>query len=68
MLGVVVLDVILLALVGNDMAQLTLVASTLLFAALLRPLRWWSSDSIEGHLKGRLALRAARGDRGSPRR
>jgi hypothetical protein len=67
-LGVVVLDVILLALVGNDMAQLTLVASTLLFAALLRPLRRWSSDSIEGHLKGRLALRAARGDRGSPRR
>jgi cell division protein FtsW (lipid II flippase) len=67
-LGVVVLDVILLALVGNDMAQLTLVASTLLFAALLRPLRWWLSDSIEGHLKGRLALRAARGDRGLPRR
>ena len=68
LLGVVVLEGLLLALTGGDMAQLTLVASTLLFAALLRPLRFRFSGAIDRHLRVRLALRATGGTQGSPRR
>ncbi len=68
LLGVVVLEGLLLALSGGEIAQLTLVASTLLFAALLRPLRGRLSGSIDRRLRERLALRAAGGSQGSPRR
>ena len=68
LLGVVVLEGLLLAWTGGEIAQLTLVASTLLFAALLRPLRGGLSSSIDRRLRERLALRAARGSQGSPRR
>ncbi|MBA2713293.1 MAG: hypothetical protein H0U55_07045 [Rubrobacteraceae bacterium] len=68
LLGVVVLEGLLLALTGGEIAQLTLVASTLLFAALLRPLRGRLSGSIDRRLRERLALRAAGGSQGPPRR
>lgn len=68
LLGVVVLEGLLLALTGGEIAQLTLVASTLLFAALLRPLRGRLSRSIDRRLRERLALRAAGGSQGPPRR
>jgi GAF domain-containing protein len=58
-LGVVVLESLLLAWTGAEIAQLTLVASTLLFAALLRPLRRRLSGYVDRRLKERLALRAA---------
>jgi len=61
LLGVVVLEGLLLASTGGEIAQLTLVASTLLFAGLLRPLRGRLSGSIDRRLKDRLALRAAGG-------
>ena len=64
-LGVVILEGLLLASTGGDIAQLALVASTLLFAALLRPLRGRLSGSIDRRLKERLALRAAGGTQGS---
>jgi hypothetical protein len=67
-LCVVVLEGLLLAWTGGEIAQLTLVASTLLFAALLRPLRGRLSGSIDRRLRERLALRAAGGSQGSPRR
>jgi hypothetical protein len=68
LLGVVVLEGILLASTGGEIAQLTLVTSTLLFAALLRPLRGGLSSSIDRRLRERLALRAAGGSQGPPRR
>jgi hypothetical protein len=67
-LGVVLLEGLLLALRGGEIAQLSLVASTLLFAVLLRPLRGWLSGSIDRRPKERLALRAAGGSQGVPRR
>jgi hypothetical protein len=68
LLGVVLLEGLLLALTGGEIAQLTLVASTLLFAALLRPLKGRLSGSIDRRLKERLALRAAGGYQWPPRR
>ena len=65
-LGVVVLDGLLLASTGGEIAQLTLVGSTLLFAALLRPLRGRLSGYVDRRLKERLALRAAGGSQGPP--
>ena len=67
LLGVVVLEGLVLAWTGGEIAQLTLVASTLLFAALLRPLRGWLSAYVDRRLKARLALRAAGGSQGPPR-
>ena len=66
-LGVVVLEGLLVASTGGDIAQLTLVASTLLFAALLRPLRGRLSGHVDRRLKERLARRAAGGSQGPPR-
>ena len=68
MLGVVILDGLLLASTGGDIAQLALVASTLLFAALLRPLRGGLSAYVDRRLKEKLALRATGGSQGPPRR
>ena len=68
LLGVVVLEGILLASTGGEIAQLSLVASTLLFAALLHPLRGGLSAYVDRRLKERMALRAAGGSQGPPRR
>jgi hypothetical protein len=67
-LGVVVLEGLFLALSGGEIAQLTLVASTLLCAALLRPLGGGLSAYVDRRLKERQALRAAGGSQGPPRR
>jgi hypothetical protein len=66
LLGVVVLEGLLLASTGGEIAQLTLVASTLLFAALLRPLGGRLSAYVDRRLKERLALRAALEDPKGP--
>jgi hypothetical protein len=67
-LGVVVLEGLLLASTGGEIAQLSLVASTLLFAALLHPLRGGLSAYVDRRLKERMALRAAGGSQGPPHR
>jgi hypothetical protein len=64
LLGVVILEGLLLAWTGGEIAQLTLVASTLLFAALLRPLRDRLSAYVDRRLKERLTLRADGGSQG----
>jgi hypothetical protein len=69
LVGVVVLEGLFLNLTGQaSVSQLTLVASTLLIAALLVPLRWRLRDYIDGRLKERRALRDAREARGTPPR
>ena len=65
-LGVVVLEGLLLASTGGEIAQLALVASTLLFAALLRPLRGGLIAHVDRRLRERLALRVAGGSQGPP--
>ena len=67
-LCVVVLEGVLLAWTGGEIAQLTLVASTLLCAALLRPLRGRLSAYVDRRLKERLGLRAGGGSQAPPRR
>ena len=62
--SVVVLEALFLAITGqqlNEVPQLTLVASTLVIAVLLHPLRRRLHDYIEGRLRERRALREARG-------
>jgi len=69
LVGVVVLEGLFLNLTGQaSVSQLTLVASTLLIAALLGPLRRRLRDYIDGRLKERRALRDAREARGTPPR
>jgi hypothetical protein len=71
LLGVVLLEALFLAATGQHMSevpQLTLVASTLIFAALLHPLRLRLIGYVEGRLREREALRAAGEGRRSPRR
>ena len=62
--SVVVLEALFLAITGQQLSevpQLTLVASTLVIAVLLHPLRRGLRDYIEGRLTERRALRDARG-------
>ena len=62
--SVVVLEALFLAITGqqlNEVPQLTLVASTLVIAVLLHPLRRRLRDYIDRHLRERRALRVARG-------
>ena len=69
LVDVVVLEGLFLNLTGQaSVSQLTLVASTLLIAALLGPLRRRLRDYIDGRLKERRALRDAREARGTPPR
>ena len=67
LVSVVVLEGLFLALSGQ-VAQLTLVASTLVIAVLLHPFRRRLIGYIDGHLRERRALRAAREAQGPPRR
>ena len=69
--SVVVLEALFLAITGqrpNEVPQLTLVASTLVIAVLLHPLRRRLRDYIEGRLTERRALRDARGTQRRQRR
>ena len=69
--SVVVLEALFLAITGqrlNEVPQLTLVASTLVIAVLLHPLRRGLRDYIEGRLTERRALRDARGTQRRQRR
>ena len=71
LLGVVFLEALFLSATGqhiSEVPQMTLVASTLVFAVALNPLRLRLSDQIEGRLRKREALRAAREGRRPPRR
>jgi hypothetical protein len=70
LVSVVVLEGLFLALTGqaSEVSQLTLVASTLVIAVLLHPLRRRLRDYIDRRLRERGALRAAREAQGSPRR
>ena len=71
LVSVVLLEALLLAVSGQQLSevpQLTLVASTLVIALLLHPLRRRLRDYIERHLRERKALRDAREDQGQPRR
>jgi len=70
LLSVVVIEGFFLALTGqvSEVPQLTLVASTLVIAVLLHPLRRGVRDSIERRLRERRALRLAREAQGPPRR
>jgi hypothetical protein len=52
----------------SEVPQLTLVASTLVFAASLHPLRLRLIDRVEGRLREREALRAVGEGRRPPRR
>ncbi len=69
-LSVVVLEGLFLALTDQTagVPQLTLVASTLVIAVLLHPLRRRLRDYIERLLRERRALRVARAAQGPPRR
>ena len=67
--SVVVLEALFLAITGqrlNEVPQLTLVASTLVIAVLLDPLRRQLSDYIDRRLRERHALRTAREAQGTP--
>ncbi len=70
LLSVVVLEGLFLALSAqaSEVSQLTLVASTLVIAVLLEPLRRRLRDYIERRLRERRALRAAREAQGEARR
>jgi hypothetical protein len=71
LLAVVLLEALFLAATGQHMdevPQLTLVASTLVIAASLHPLRLRLRDFIEGRLRERDALRAPGEGRRPPRR
>ena len=64
LVSVVVLEALFLAVTGqqlNEVPQLTLVASTLVIAMLLHPLRRRLRAYIDGRLRERRALREARG-------
>jgi hypothetical protein len=65
LISVVVLEGLFLALTGQ-VSQLTLVASTLVIAVLLAPLRRGLGDYIDRLLRERRALRIAREARGTP--
>ncbi len=68
--SVVVFEGFFLALTGqaSEVPQLTLVASTLVVAVLLHPLRRRLRDYIDRHLREKRALRVAKGAQGPPRR
>ncbi len=68
--SVVVLEGFFLALTDqvSEVPQLTLVASTLVIAVLLHPLRQRLRDYIDRRLRERQALRIAREAQGPPRR
>jgi hypothetical protein len=70
LVSVVALEGLFLPLTGqvSEVSQLTLVASTLVIAVLLHPLRLQVRDYIDRRLRERRALRAAREVRGSLRR
>ena len=65
LVSVVVLESLFLALTGQ-VSQLTLVASTLVIAVLLDPLRRRLRDYIDRRLRERRALHTAREARGTP--
>ena len=65
LVSVVVLEGLFLALTGQ-VSQLTLVASTLVIAVLLDPLRRRLSDYIDRLLRERRALRITREAQGTP--
>jgi hypothetical protein len=65
LVSVVVLESLFLALTGQ-VSQLTLVASTLVIAVLLAPLRQRLRDYIDRRLRERRALHTAREARGTP--
>ena len=70
LLGVVLLEALFLTATGQRMSevpQLTLVASTLVFAVSLHPLRLRLSDYIEGRMRERGTLRRAIEGRRPPR-
>jgi hypothetical protein len=68
LVSVVVLEGLFLTLTGqaSQVSQLTLVASTLVIAVLLDPLRRRLSDYIDRRLRERRALRTAREAQGTP--
>ena len=65
LVSVMVLESLFLALTGQ-VSQLTLVASTLVIAVLLAPLRQRLRDYIDRRLRERRALRTAREAQGTP--
>ena len=65
LVSVMVLESLFLALTGQ-VSQLTLVASTLVIAVLLAPLRQRLRDYIDRRLRERRALHTAREARGTP--
>ena len=65
LVSVVVLESLCLALTGQ-VSQLTLVASTLVIAVLLAPLRRRLRDYIDRRLRERRALRTVREAQGTP--
>ena len=70
LVGVVLLEALFLGAIGQrlpEVPQLTLVASTLVIAVSLHPLRLRLRDYIEGRLRERGALREARAERRPPR-